>query len=140
MFRALRYMPPLQMQAADLLLRQGNAKVEKALTDWKNNLVQMNRTFDPNLPTEKQTVWMRFYKPRTGQEWFVTALDENKLYCLYYCGEFYRRIYDPQVLRMEPGIVLDIYFQPQTFSELMKTHKNCEDCRKRRIDFVKLMR
>lgn len=128
-FRILRYMPPEQMMAADMLIRQSNKKVIDAIMRQCSYLASLASM--PDTPIKDDDVaWLRFYKPATGQEWFISRLQEEDLHCLYYCGEFSLRSYHMDILRMKEGLMLDIYWSPRSVGSIKMFHKNCEVTKK----------
>lgn len=137
--RILKYMPPEQMLAADMLIRQQNQKVIEAIKVQTDHLFRMQEAFNFKLSSSESFAWIRFYKPSTGQEWFITEIQDSDAYCLYYCGEFLKRMYSLDTLRMKEGVVLDIYWSPITLKSIMETHSNCE-CPKYSICYERIMR
>ena len=138
MRRIFNYFPPEQLAAAELLLRQKNAKVRRALEIQNEHIFEMCRS--STLPLEDEIAWIRYYRPSTGQEWFCTYIEEYKLRCYYYCGEFITRQCDYRVVKMMPGVILDIYWEPKPFSQIIQTHVNCEEVIKRNPKYAQIMR
>ena len=137
--RILKYMPPEQMLAADMLIRQKNHKVIDAINKQTGHLFKMQEPFNFKLSASESFAWIRFYKPSTGQEWFITEIQDTDLYCMYYCGEFLKRVYNLDNLRMKDGVVLDIYWSPVTLQVIKETHKNCES-NKSTLCYERIMR
>lgn len=137
-FRILRYMPPEQMMAADMLIRQSNKKVIDAIMRQCSYLASLASM--PDTPIKDDDVaWLRFYKPATGQEWFISRLQEEDLHCLYYCGEFSLRSYHMDILRMKEGLALDIYWSPKSLTDIKRNHVLCE-CNIRAVPYARIMR
>ena len=122
-------MPPEQMQAADMLIRQSNKKVIDAITRQCSHLASLASM--PITPiVDEDFAWLRFYKPATGQEWFISRIHDDDLHCLYYCGEFSLRSYHMDILRMKEGLALDIYWSPCPVGYIKMFHHNCETTKK----------
>lgn len=139
MRRIFNYFPPEQLAAAELLLRQKNAKVCRALEIQNDNIFQMARSSIQ--PLEDEMAWIRYYRPSTGQEWFCSYIEEYNLRCCYFCGEFIIRQCDYRIIKMLPGVILDIYWEPKLFSQIKQNHKNCEEGIKwRSVKYSKIMR
>lgn len=138
MRRIFNYFPPEQLAAAELLLRQKNTKVKKALEKQNDHIFQMGRSSVS--PLDDEIAWIRYYRPSTGQEWFCSYIEEYMFRCYYYCGEFLVRECDYRVVKMMPGVILDIYWEPKPFSLIRLNHVNCEDNVKRNVKYAKVMR
>lgn len=138
MRRILNYFPPEQLAAAQLLLRQNNSKVKRALELQNDYIFRMGQSSVH--PLEDEMAWLHYYRPSTGQEWFCSYIEEYMLRCYYYCGEFVVRQCDYRVVKMLPGVILDIYWEPKLFSMIKQTHVNCEEKFPRRVKYSKIMR
>ena len=124
--RILRYMPPEQMQAADMLIRQNNHKVLGAIMRQTDHLFRMQEDFNFKLSSSESIAWIHYFKPATGQEWYITEMQDKDAYCLYFTGEFTKRLYCIDDLKMKDGIVLDIYWEPTTLKDIKANHQICE--------------
>lgn len=123
MRRLYKYLPPGQLRTAELLIRQNNERVRSALQKQEEHLHELSRVSTMN---ENPTAWMRFYKPHTGQEWYLLMLTDKDVFCLYYNGSFRERVYSLDLLRMISGIVLDIHWVPQTIEWIQNNHQDCD--------------
>lgn len=123
MRRLYKYLPPGQLRTAELLVRQNNESVRSALQKQEEYLHELSRI---SVMNENPTAWMRFYKPYTGQEWYLLMLTDKDVFCLYYNGSFRERVYSLDLLRMISGIVLDIHWVPQTIEWIQNNHQDCD--------------
>ena len=129
-YRILRYMPPDQMMAADMLIRQSNSKVIDALKKQCSHLASLASVPSDTSILDDHLAWLRFYKPATGQEWFIVQITDTDFRCLYYSGEFSLRAYPMDILRMKEGLALDIYWLPRPIGHIKMFHRNCEESKK----------
>lgn len=141
MRRLLKYLPPEQLNAVNLLLRQSNAKIDEAVKLQSSHLIQMTSVIPSSVASlDSEVAWLRYYRPTTGEDWFCSQFSDFGIRCLYYCGQFCIREYDPQLIRMKPGIILDMFWLPKTFYEVKQTHVCCEDQFHRRVNYIRLLR